>query len=122
MKPKEQKKRKSNLLEKLTCVIRRRTKHKSIHPMLDVSTGHISLETAIFLQRETENYNAPQIIVYEKGEYGFFIPVIPEAFEEYEQLPDDLMALLNFALSRGVSWIMLDRDGDTIEGLTYNEW
>jgi hypothetical protein len=80
--------------------------NRPIRSMLDLSTGHVSKETIQFLQEQTEAM-IPDIIVYAKGEHGYFIPVIPD---DRSDLSDDLIRLLNYAEACSCTWIMLDSD------------
>lgn len=88
-----------------------------ITKVLELSTQHISEVTAGLLNTSMIS----GISVYHKEEYGWFIYVSPEE-EENEQIPDDLNEVLKFSRSNDCSWIMLDRDYDTIKELPTFEW
>ncbi|MCU5076996.1 hypothetical protein OB985_05315 [Bacillus cereus] len=93
-----------------------------IQKMLEVSTAHITYETAKWLdgQVEATKENNIDLIVYEKGEYGAFIPLYPEMFAD-KVLPESLVFIIGYAMGKGCSWIMLDRDVEIIDDLpTYN--
>ena len=78
--------------------------------MLDLSTSHISHDTAGFLQYHRASS-------YQKGDYGWFV-----ATHAMDDDPADLVALLAFARAHGFDWIMLDRDGDVIPNLPTFDW
>lgn len=84
-----------------------------VQKMLDASTVHIKSSTAQWLETHP-------IIMYDKGEYGWFIYTQSE--ELPADTPDDLIDVINYANSLGCSWLMLDRDGDIIDELGYFEW
>lgn len=86
-----------------------------VQKMLVLSTAHISRETALYL----DNY---QSIGYSKDEYGWFIPITDVDTQYRNGWPDDLWAIRKFAIAHGCSWIMLDRDADTIDGLETWDW
>lgn len=87
--------------------------------MLDISTGHITKETNSFLQEQVNSGSNSRFIVYEKGDYGYFFPVL---LEERDDLPQDLLRLLNYANVRRCSWVMLDRDGQIVVDLPFEDW
>lgn len=90
-----------------------------MHKMLDVSTGHITKETVAFLRDEANKSGVPGFIAYEKGEVGFFFPVIPE---ERPNLPEDLQRIINYAINHSCTWVMIDADGFIISDLEFEEW
>lgn len=85
-----------------------------IEKYLGLSTGHVCKKTAAWL-----DWN-PDIIMYPKGEYGWFVYA---ASEEYDKsVPKDLLKVIKFAKEQGCVWIMLDCDGETIKGLKKYNW
>lgn len=91
--------------------------------MLVLSTAHITHRTSLILDGKRPG---PKPLLYPKGEYGWFIPIIdPLGYDSGEDvrwsLPD-LLAIRQFAQAAGCGWIMLDCDGDTLEGLPTYEW
>lgn len=84
--------------------------------MFDASTCHIEESTAHWL--DDDNTDA---IVYEKGRYGWFIP-ISVGEENLDDMPKDLIALFFYAKGKGCEWLMLDRDGYVNEDLPVYNW
>ncbi len=83
------------------------------HDMIAISTAHISRETANLLdQLAAGKKNIEGLVVYNKGEYGWFIPIIEEELETLEnnECPGDLFHCLSYAHKNGGSWVMFDRD------------
>ena len=90
-----------------------------ISKMLTISTGHVSKETAELL--DYDNING--IVVYQKDEYGWFI--LASSYNDYdleEDLPKDLVVVLEFALSHGCEWLCLDCDGEVLDDLEVFDW
>lgn len=81
---------------------------------LVLSTGHITLETSVYLS------NAPDLIVYAKGDVGWWVFVVDSQF--YPDIPEDLKLLLKYANHAGCDWLMLDRDGPVFEQFPAYEW
>ncbi|WP_230876741.1 hypothetical protein [Bacillus sp. SRB3LM] len=94
-----------------------------IQKMLEVSTAHITYETAKWLdgQVEATKDNKMDLIVYEKGEYGAFIPLYPEMLIG-KLLPESLVLIIGYAMGKECSWIMLDRDIEIIDDLPTHNW
>ncbi|MFB5678760.1 DUF5983 family protein [Paenibacillus terreus] len=86
--------------------------------MLDLSMGHVQSSTVDFLMLQMLLDN-PSVVVYEKAEYGFILPVIGEISES---MPDDLSLIYALAEEQGCDWIMLDRDGNISDALPFYEW
>ena len=42
--------------------------------------------------------------------------------KKYDELPEDLLTILNYARKLGASLVWLDRDADEVEGLPVYEW
>lgn len=84
-----------------------------IEPMLVLSTAHLDEQTCNGWLRTAA------IAVYEKADYGWFIPV-PE--DEPESAPADLVACFALARSLHCDWLMFDRDADTHPILPVHEW
>lgn len=90
--------------------------------MMDVATGHITEEAAVYLTdlvRSTDHRD--RLIVYEKGEYGWFVHVS-------DDLEDNLTSftclndILASAHHRNCDWVMLDTDGAEWPELPTYEW
>ncbi|RCW41594.1 hypothetical protein [Paenibacillus prosopidis] len=95
-----------------------RTIHNDpIRKMLDISTGHVSKETIQYLDHQADE--GESFIVYKKGHWGFFFPVLPE---ERSDLPEDLKQLLDYACSKNACWVMMDQDGEILDDLPFTDW
>lgn len=90
-----------------------------INKMLTISTRHISMETADFLNAEAEQ-NLISIVVYPKSKYGWFIPISEAACNK--NIPDDLRQVIQFALDLKCQWLCFDRDGLEVPYLKVYDW
>ena len=92
--------------------------------MLSLSTGCLSKETADLINNACYEHTKmlSDIVVYEKGMYGWFVNV-PEDFDGI-MMPDDLRCCLEKAKENGCCWIMFDRDVefDSNDGLQKYDW
>lgn len=88
-----------------------------ITKVLELSTQHICKNTATLL----DNTLTTQIAAYQKKEFGWFIYVSSEENENTD-IPNDLSHIINFARLNNCSWVMLDRDCDTIDQLPTFDW
>lgn len=88
--------------------------------MMNLSTAHISEETAIWLQEG----NHPSLIFYTKSVYGFWIMVPPEQEDwgNISDVPDELRTILHYANEHCCAWFMLDYDYDQVDGLPTFDW
>lgn len=88
--------------------------------MLVLSTGHITDDTADYL----EHPEGTEIISYRKGDYGWFVNVEDDLDDEkMEDQPADLVACKRLARQNGCNWIMFDRDGPAEKDLLpYYVW
>lgn len=89
------------------------------HHMLALSTAHITADANKFLRTSSS-----PLIVYEKGEYGYFILVPDEEQlkETIKVIPECLRELFLFVKPKDVDWIMLDRDVEVIPDLPAYNW
>lgn len=90
--------------------------------MITLSTAHITVRTSLLLndERATDRLG---LIVYLKGEYGWFIhiPEDEDFSDENCKVPRDLRACLLYAVNSDCEWLCLDCDGDVVDELpTYN--
>lgn len=90
------------------------------HQMLALSTAHISYESYQYLGSGHTDF-----LVYDKEEYGWFIPIVTE--DSHLELlkgvvPSDLYKVLIFAKHHGFTWVMLDCDAERIDELPKFEW
>jgi hypothetical protein len=95
---------------------------------LDLSTGHLMLDTRQALSDSTEQdrlaHGWPAMTVAEYYE-GWFITVPPfddpEVLAQRSALPDDLYNVLTHAFNEGCQLVRFDADGDRLDGLPYYE-
>jgi hypothetical protein len=86
-----------------------------VQKYLDLSTGHVSNDTALWLDSQPSS-----IIMYPKGEYGWFVYAASEEYDD--DTPKDLIACIDHAKALDCTWIMFDADGELIEELPEYEW
>ncbi|MBJ6361546.1 hypothetical protein ACFOQM_09630 [Paenibacillus sp. GCM10012307] len=95
-----------------------------IQKMLVISTAHIEKETAEWLSDTA--IDGGELVVYEKGEYGFHIHVDPDEQSEQDvkekSIPEELLPIISLARQLGCDWIVLDADAYIIEELEVFEW
>lgn len=89
----------------------------TILKMLDLSTSHVSKETAQTLDEAPDG----TINAYQKDEYGWFVWVPPTEWERADQ-PADLLAAFAYARTQQCDWIMFDRDAEIIDDLPSFDW
>lgn len=86
-----------------------------VEKYLDISTGHISKDTADWLDTDPRG-----IIMHPKGEYGWFVYAMQEELDD--DVPLDLVKVLVYAKSIGCVWVILDADGELIDELETFDW
>ena len=79
-----------------------------IRSFLTLSTAHITRETSDLLTEKGYSY----------GEYGHFI----WAGGPQANVSGDLLDVINYARANWCAYVLLDRDGDTIDELPTYEW
>lgn len=91
--------------------------------MLDLSTAHITQETAKWIEEELKLEHST-IIAFPKDEYGWFIhvPNYEEDAEYMEYPPKDLLYLFGVAKGMHCEWICLDRDAQIDWTLPHYKW
>lgn len=97
------------------------------HTLIVLSTAHITQTTGIWLEKQgslfagnfTDPFSWPDLSMG-LTPYGWLVYVTQESVEN--ALPGDLSQVLNFAHERGAAYVLLDRDGGTIEELPTYEW
>lgn len=96
---------------------------KTIENMLVVGTCNIHEDTALWLNGQA-GMSQPELIVYLKGEYGWFIPLSPDVpcFDDWKTVPTELGMIITYAMGKGCHWIMLDQAAPAIEGLPAFDW
>lgn len=87
-----------------------------ISKMITVSTAHVSTETAELLENGKLN-----IVVFDKGDYGWFIYLSNED-DYYYNIPTELNNLMKFAKDLGCEWLCLDCDGEVLEYFEVFNW
>lgn len=87
----------------------------------EISTAHISEETAAKIQHEVEP-NEMMLSVYEKDGYGWWIYLGNIDSTSVWRIPDDLWNLICLAIKNGCDWLCLDRDAEIIEELPTFDW
>lgn len=87
-----------------------------IHRMLDISTAHLSPESIQLLDAVKEGRNKEcSLVLFDKGGYGYIIPIVDGDETDNSDLPDDLQDVIHFAKNLGCTWIMFDGDGTMYE-------
>ena len=92
--------------------------------MLTLSMAHIMSSTNDWLLSESPGETP--LVVYEKDDYGWFIWIASELFEErldqYEGIPDDLYALMQAAWTEECDWLCLECNGEIEADLPVYDW
>lgn len=92
--------------------------------MLTISNNHITCDTMLALHIEPWVNKFWFLEVYPKGQYGKFIIIDKEEFEDACEIapppmPNDLCDVLSFALAKKCTMLCLDPNGDRISELAY---
>lgn len=89
--------------------------------MLTLSSAHITEDTQTVLVDETDHSTLSGLCVYPKADcrtdYGFFIYIDKEEFLaniENDDCPEDLFAVVKYAIAHGCSVLCLDSDGKMV--------
>lgn len=86
-----------------------------------ISTTHLTNETARFLD-STESNEWP-CVGGPYSEYGYFIHVSGKTNETARKgLPEDLVAIMQWADRESYQYLLLDRDGEQVEELPAYDW
>lgn len=91
--------------------------------ILDLSTGHVSFpsrdwldaQSAISLAYRKEEDEPPIATIAGFG-YGWFLTANPTEGAA-EQMPADIQKILEYARTQNCDYVVLDRDGDTVDDL-----
>lgn len=90
--------------------------------MLVLSTSHITKETDSNFENNTDDVPTFYPKTYWDGEkVGYIIPLVRD-YPWSHMISADLVAIRKVAEAAGCTWIMLDRDGEQIEGLPTYDW
>ena len=92
-----------------------------IAKMWTLSTGHITKETNKYLRESVNSMEIDRPVIYEKGEYGYYIPVIDE-FDDESNYPEDMQRIIDVARDLDCDLICLDRDGEIVKWLPVYNW
>ena len=92
-----------------------------IQKFLALSTAHVSYAAAKWLDVYLTG-DQSSIIVYPKGEYGWFIYLLSEGAMADAPIPDSLKDCLTKAVEMGCIGVVLDADADTLDGLATYDW
>ena len=85
-----------------------------------LSTAHITIETNEYLRNAVGTIRENTPLVFEKGEYGYYIPVPNDGYEL--AYPDDLQKLIDIAKDFDCGLLWLDRDGEVCNWLPTYDW
>jgi hypothetical protein len=86
--------------------------------MLDLSTGHLSLQTREWLE---EPGNAASVNVTPR-EHGYFVPAYNgEDLPDADRFPLDLLHCARYAGANGAAYVLFDTDADRQPGLPWYE-
>ena len=88
--------------------------------VLVLSTSHIEQSTSEWLEGEAAAEENATSIDVASSIYGFWMYVHDEW--EVDQYPADLCRVFEFCKEHGFSYLCLDRDGDTVDGLPVFHW
>ena len=93
-----------------------------ISKILTISTAHISLIGAEYLDYEVET-GTTELIVYEKGEYGWLILARYCDEDGYDSdVPKCIRDCIDLAKKHDCEWLCLDRDGEVVSELPNYDW
>lgn len=84
--------------------------------ILVLSTAHVAQEETEWLEEATED--AEGLVIFGKGEFGWFI----HTSCLLRELPENVERCLQLAEDTGHEWLCLDRDGDTTDLLPTYDW
>ena len=96
--------------------------------MLEISTAHVTKETADLLTHEVELIKAGEpcgttISVEDHRGFGWLIHVQTDDYEAYEaDMPEDLRCAVAYARKLGCCWLLLDQAASQIEALASYDW
>lgn len=93
-----------------------------ISKMLTISTCHVTPDTLELMGEDANGANNfPFLGIYEKMDFGYFIYIQKEVFEEAAgngMVGDDLKAVVALAIENGCGLLCLDCDGEELDCLT----
>ena len=91
--------------------------------MLCISTEHIKQSTSKYLEEGCKNNSETELILYEKKSYtyGWFV-YCGYDLSFLENVPKDLLIVMEYAKNTGHEWIMFDSEEDEHPLLKKYEW
>lgn len=87
-----------------------------IETMLVLSTAHITREASDYLDNVLAS-DTRDLVLYPHSDYGWLILAPRENDYEPKTPHEELNAVLEFAKNLGVSWVLLDADGEILNNL-----
>lgn len=87
-----------------------------VEKIMTLSTSHIKDETANYLADESRG----ELVVYKKDQFGWFIFIGSD--EPFNNVPFELLKVIEFAREHGCAWLCLDRDGQLNKDLPIHQW
>lgn len=92
-----------------------------IRSLIVISTAHVSEATARRL--DTTPVEEWPWVGGRYSSYGWFLYAHDENTAVGDDaIPDDLMAVMKWVFSQGCDYVLLDRDGDVVDGLGIYDW
>ena len=94
--------------------------------LADLSTAHISLGDSELIERWA-NENSGPLVVYRKGEYGWFIYMPSDEEDSLKSMAElgstpEFVELVQTLCAHGVAVLCLDRDGEVDEDMPKFDW
>lgn len=95
-----------------------------IHRTFVASTCHVTKADADFLQENATSSGMVPLVVYEKGEYGWWLYLgdVLGTADTTTCVSEPLAGLIRLARDHGCVWLMLDADGPVYDGLPVYDW
>lgn len=93
-----------------------------IRHYLVASNSHIRPATADLLDQWARLLPEQRPIGAAETGYGWFVLTDPLSESDLEMIPEELAAAISLARARGCRYLLLDRDGDQIDGLELFDW
>ena len=92
--------------------------------MVMISNNHVTCDTMLALHIEPWMNQFWFLEVHPKGQYGKFILIDKEEFEqacaiEPNPMPEDLRDVIRFAIAKRCTMLCLDPNGDRVHDLEY---
>lgn len=87
-----------------------------------LNTAHIGATTAALLDLWSTTFAAEAPITAASTIYGWFVATRTINASRLEQVPADLLAVMNFGQARGFDYVLLDCDAATVAVLEIFSW